>query len=542
MRNKKKSIGLLFLSIPLLLLASCQSETSSSSSTSSSSQSSSLDSSSTTSSADSSTPWTPGEDFLDEADQPSVLDPQGSLSPLNVLRKTQGQTGFPTLGEANLLVVPVTLSDADQYVIGNYPMSFSTTMLSEIEQVFFGEGDEIPSVKEFYAESSQGKLSLDGVVTPLFTLEATLQETLNDISVNGIASFLEQLTNEVYDYFFVDSTRTYNPQDFDSDDDGKIDGIFLVTPFLATAFGSSGDTALDALRNDYAISEGALSSPINSVSYVSGYDTWLTSVLGTTSEPDSHLYVTSLGTMMGLESYLDTVGDSTTGKLRTPLGLLDRMDGYIGDHNPFSKYQMGWIEPEFVTSADVPEEGLTKTVTKDHPLALSASKEGLYGEYLLVDFYAPTGLDSFDSQKPYLYGRHNFLSEGVRLYEVNSTLVYGDEDGYFPTSGTPETDSGRVYAYRHSNSSVNPLSEYGIIDKEPLISQLSEEGRNRHILDSEVSLSDEDLFHEGDVFGLMEGYDFYKDFAFDSGAKLGLTFEVTSVSDESCTILIRRTK
>ena len=541
MRSKKKSIGLLFLALPLLLLSACDNKTSSSS-TSSSSQNSSLDSSSTTTSSEISTPWTPGEDFLEDADQPSVQNPQGRQSPLNILRKTQGQTGFPTLGEANILVVPVTLSDADQYTLGQYPMSFSSSLLSEIEESFFGEGGEIPSVKEFYDESSGGKLSLDGVVTPLYTMEATVEETLSDIAAKGISPFLKQLTKEVYDYFFVDSTRTYDPQDFDSDDDGKVDGIFLVTPFLAMGFGSSADAAMDALRGDYTISEGALSSPINSVSYVSGYDTFLTSALGTSSAPDSHLYITSLGSMMGLESYLDTVGDSTTGKLRTPLGLLDRMDGYIGDHNPFSKYQMGWIEPEFVTAADIPEEGLTKTITKDHPLALSAKKTGLYGEYLLVDFYAPTGLDAFDSEKPYVYQRHNFLSEGIRLYEVNSTLVYGDEDGYFPTFEMPETTSGRIYSYRHSNSSVNPLSEYGIIDKEPLLSLLSEEGRNRHILDSNVTLSDEDLFREGDVFGLKEGYDFYKDFAFDSGTKLGMTFEVTSVTSESCTILIRRTK
>ena len=338
MRNKKKSIGLLFLALPLLLLSACDNKTSSSS-TSSSSQNSSLDSSSTTTSSEISTPWTPGEDFLEDADQPSVQNPQGRQSPLNILRKTQGQTGFPTLGEANILVVPVTLSDADQYTLGQYPMSFSSSLLSEIEESFFGEGGEIPSVKEFYDESSGGKLSLDGVVTPLYTMEATVEETLSDIAAKGISPFLKQLTKEVYDYFFVDSTRTYDPQDFDSDDDGKVDGIFLVTPFLAMGFGSSADAAMDALRGDYTISEGALSSPINSVSYVSGYDTFLTSALGTSSAPDSHLYITSLGSMMGLESYLDTVGDSTTGKLRTPLGLLDRMDGYIGDHNPFSKYQ-----------------------------------------------------------------------------------------------------------------------------------------------------------------------------------------------------------
>ena len=153
MRNKKKSIGLLFLALPLLLLSACDNKTSSSS-TSSSSQNSSLDSSSTTTSSEISTPWTPGEDFLEDADQPSVQNPQGRQSPLNILRKTQGQTGFPTLGEANILVVPVTLSDADQYTLGQYPMSFSSSLLSEIEESFFGEGGEIPSVKEFYEQSN----------------------------------------------------------------------------------------------------------------------------------------------------------------------------------------------------------------------------------------------------------------------------------------------------------------------------------------------------------------------------------------------------
>lgn len=538
MKRKNKTIGLLLLSLPLLLLTACQTETSSSSSSSSSSSTSS---SSSNSSSSSSSSWTPGEDFLEDAQQPTTKNPQGRHSALNTLRQTQGQVGFPTLGEANILVVPVTLSDASDYTLGSYPFSFSTSLLNNVEEAFFGESNDIASVKEFYAESSLENLSLDGVVTPVVTLETTLEEALTQIASEGIAPFLDSMASTVYDYFFVDSTRTYDPEDFDSDDDGKIDGIFLVNPFLSTIIASTDNETLDSLRTEYTLSEGVLSSPINSLSYVSAYDTVITNdFLNTTSDPDSHLYVSSLGTMMGLESYVDSVGNQTTQTLRTPLGLTDRMDGYVGDHNSFSKYQMGWLTPEFVTPADVPDEGLSKTLSKGQSLALSASKEGLYGEYLLLDFYAPTGLDAFDSENPYLYGRSLFQEAGVRLYEVNSTLVYGDESGYYPTESQPETDSGRVYAYRHSNDSVNPLSEYGIIDDEPLISLLSESGSNRHILDANVPLSDEDLFHEGDVFGLKQGYDFYKDFAFDSGERLGLTFEVTAVGEDSCTILIRR--
>lgn len=531
MRKKKQTIGLLTLAVCFGTLAGCSQNTSSSTTDSSSSSSSSTSSTTTSPSTDN---WTPGENADPDAEQPEFPKPTGRHSALNTLRQTQGDVGFPTLGEANLLVVPVLFSDSESTNSG-----FEDLMLDYVKDAFFGTDTEIPSVETFINASSNGMLQLAGVVAPTITLSESTSEALAT-ATNSVQTFLDEITAEVYDALFVDDTRCYDPADFDADGNGSIDGIFLVNPLVNSML--SEDQTLAAISTDYTVMGSRLSSPVDSMSYASVYDALLSLLFRQSQSADSHLFLNSLGMMMGLETYVDSVGNETTQTLRAPLALTDRMDGIVGDHNPFSKYQMGWLTPTFVTAEDVPADGKEVTVSAESPIALSYDDCGLYGEYLLIDVFDPTSVaNAFDStHMSYLTGRSLFNEAAVRVYEVDSTLVYGDGSGFYPTSAEPETDSGRVYSYRHSNDSVNPLSDEGIIDAEPLLSLLSESGRNRHILDSNVALTNDDLFAAGDSFGEKEGYDFYKDFAFDSGKKLGLTFEVKSIEDGQATILIRR--
>ena len=554
MEKKKKTIGLSSLLLCLAVLAGCQGQESSPSSSTStvppSTPNSSVSSSSTPgSSSSSSTPWTPGSDALEDAKQPEVKDPIGARSALNRLNASQGKPGMPSLGDVNLLVVPVQLSDQE-----DISEVFDDQLLKNLDGTFFGEGADFPSVKEFYEESSGYSLHLDGVTTPVVEIEETLDDAIATIGSKGMAGFLSGVTSEVYDYLFVDETRTYDPADFDSDDDGKIDGIVLVNPMLSLLvyqmFGisSTGDTSYDALLSDASLFEDSLSAPVNSVSWTSVFASLYYSIIHYGLEqipliPDSHFYINFVGAMMGLDSYYDFTGNSTTGTYRAPLAMTDRMDGYIGDHNPFSKYQLGWLSPSVYTPENVPAEGVDVTVSAESPIVLSYADDGLYGEYLLVDLYTPTGLNQADAKEPYIYGRSTFSKAGIRVYEVNSTLARGRENQYVPYVGEPDYEATYLsangsqqkysYAYRHSNSSVNPLSEYGIMDKEPLLSLLSKKGMNRHITDFNVSLSDDDLFHAGDAFDQGDVPGFYKDFAFDSGTALGITFTVKSIDEAS---------
>lgn len=456
---------------------------------------------------------------------------------------------MPSLGEVNLLVVPIVFPEDDEF-------PFDEKMASSLKDFFFGNNGTLPSVKDFYEQSSQENLILNGVVSPIITLEQSRDAAASVIYSQGVDAYLSSLTNYVYNYLFTASTRTYDPAMFDGDGNGKIDGLVLVNPLWSSMFVDYGDNSANALASDYTRFSNTYSAPVDSMTYISYFDSLLPAVylmqagIPYYQDSDTHFFINAIGAMMGLESYYDFTGTSM-GTYRAPLAMTDRMDGYIGDHNPFSKYQLGWLAPkEMITPASVSEEGTTITVHKNELVLLSYDDVDLYGEYLILDLYTPTGLDAADAKYPYIYGRSTFSKAGIRLYEVDSTLVREENGLYLPYSGTPDYESTYVasngsskeygYYYRHSNEGVNPLSSYGIIDSEPLLSLLSKNGSNRHLTDMNVALTDDDLFHQGDSFTGNGVPGFYEGFTFDSGKELGLTFTVDSLSNDGATITIRR--
>lgn len=76
-----------------------------------------------------------------------------------------------------------------------------------------------------------------------------------------------------------------------------------------------------------------------------------------------------------------------------PAGALDMMDFNIGDHNGFSKMALGWVEPYV---ANTQFQSLVLPALSQSPKILILPKFNLttmMDEYMLVEFYQPTGLN-----------------------------------------------------------------------------------------------------------------------------------------------------
>lgn len=84
---------------------------------------------------------------------------------------------MPSLGDANLLVIPVHLPGGNEYK--------TDKVKSDIEKVFFGDKDDsslgFKSVKQYYSEASYGKFNLSGTVTDWFDA-TTLVSDVKDIT------------------------------------------------------------------------------------------------------------------------------------------------------------------------------------------------------------------------------------------------------------------------------------------------------------------------------------------------------------------------
>lgn len=222
------------------------------------------------------------------------------------------------------------------------------------------------------------------------------------------------------------------------------------------------------------------------------------------------------------------------------------MEGLVGDHSAFSKYQLGWIEPKLISANSLPQEGLEVEIndltTSGDALLLYTGKHNMFGEYLLIDmYYHKSALNDVNVIETGLYGTNTFTNRGVRVTKVDARLVRGYEGHYVEFDGETNFNdwttlpNGKhiqyTYDYAYTCSSTNKYYEYGITANYPLVNLLKKDGSNRHLTYSGTAFTHSDLWKEGDVFASTDSVDgFYKNFRFDglgvNGPLLNINFQV----------------
>jgi len=504
--------------------------------------------------------WAPGEKALADATPVSVKNPTGDFSsPINKLRKSQGNQALPSKGEANILVVPICFSGD----ITSTTYAYSTSDLKQLETSYFAldllNSEDAPSVREYYAISSNNELNLTGVVTPVVTLpESYVNYLYSAIYSTSYAQAKYDIMSYVYDYLFV-QTETYYLKDFDSDDDGRIDNIVLAYSYPSLeddTYFSTDSTYVNQffssdtfLHEDFSSFEDE-SIPVNSFTFTSGRYTssYLIDASGGASKAqhDSHEYIKNIGRAIGLEEYSDNTGNSS-GVYRSPLGETDVMEIAIGEQNPFSLYLMGYQEPTKVLSGSLDENGTSLSLSASSPTILLANEDdGAFGEYLLINFYDPSSaINKFDAEGPYYLGHAALGEHGIKVYKVDSRLAKKYDGYYHLYDAAPSFLEGDVYDFAFTNNYVNDHAEEGITYNFPLVELLKKDETNRHMLDSNNPYAATDMFYQGDVFGDEDSVSrFYYDFSFDgrglSQNRLGASFEVTSLSKDGATIRLWR--
>lgn len=502
---------------------------------------------------DNSSSWEPGENAIEGALQPTNTNPTGELSDLNKMRISQNNFGLPSKGNPNILVVPLTFkNDVVVEKATGLDLTFDDKDISDINQLFFGEdkANLHSSVKSYYMKSSYGQLNIDGVVTPKLTYTEEFLDLVENVTygTKTIEGVKEDILNFVYDKLFIE-TKTYNPEHFDSNKDGKIDSVHIVFNFPYYLAVTDDNNMTLSLHSLLTTLEPIFSSSLNedtlfNSATLNSYGYYENNQYGAYSR----IPISLIGNIIGLDSYADMVGTSD-GQYRAPTGFVDMMDGYVGDHSAFSKYQLGWINPTVVSKNDIPlnqgmEVKLSKLEKEGDALVLCLDDEHTpFSEYLILEYYSPTGLNQMDASIM-------FKKAGIKVTHVDARLLRGYGDVYLPYDEEFDFDAEitlsnnekvkYVYDYRHTNNYYNNYLDYGITSNNPLCLTLSKDGMNRHATSSSYGLSDEDLFHVNDTFGSddqIEG--FYKDFAFYDGEFLGIEFEVKELG-ETATITLRR--
>jgi M6 family metalloprotease-like protein len=397
--------------------------------------------------------------------------------------------GCPTTGSAAVLVIPIEFSDVTAQSKGY--------TIANIEKIFNGGSSDLSyySVYEYFLTSSYGKLDLDITVVdswfrPRYT--STYYEN-KTTTANGY-------TEDIGDQLILDEALAYlatimDLGKFDSDNNGFIDAVVLVNTLT---IGEDDFHWAYKSCNSYADSNGYYYEYDN----VSAYDyVWVSYEFmyehydengdvdySPTNPLNPYTFIHEFSHILGADDYYDTAYKSE------PMGGYDVMDSMTGDHNPYSKFNFGWI-----TSSRLVVTGSSITLTLD-PFAKNGdtiiiannwdATLGAYQEYYVIMYYTATGLNAEEGGY--------FTRDGILVYHVNSSLFVENYDG-------------EIY-YDVYNNNTSPSDDYGTEDN--LIEfVLTRDGHYTYVAgDSLPTVTD------------------------DSGHTLGYTFTVNSLGANSATI------
>ncbi len=357
----------------------------------------------------------------------------------------------PTKGSPRLLIIPVWLNDSGNYINS----SLKSNVKADIETAYLGSTSSTGwhSVKSFYETESHGAMTLNAVVTDWYSYNKNSAEITQNDTVLMVTTLSDQ---------YFTNTVGVDRRDFDSDSNGFLDGVMLIygaPDFQALNQGNENLWAYCFWVQTYDANKA---SPCANVFFWASYDFMYSSSKATTRTGygygngdtshcsiDAHTYIHEMGHVFGLVDYYDYNG------VYSPAGGFSMQDSNVGGHDPFSVMALGWANPYIPTISTTLEIG-EFTSTGDLILLTPTwnAYDSAFDEYLLLELYAPTGLNELDTnyiyKYPYTYPQGP-NAVGLRIWHIDARLT-----DYHPP-GDNDYSNSRLF-----NKYMSGVCNYGI--------------------------------------------------------------------------------
>lgn len=435
---------------------------------------------------------------------------------------------LPSTGAVKILTIPVWLSDSDQF----FNESQKGQIIEDIEYTMNGNrpDTELASTKQYYEAQSYGAIEMDITVSDFYYSS----KSYKDFTDNGENSKAENdniLVNDAISWYF-DNHAEKRFEDYDLNNDGYLDGLVLLYGANYYGVSSDGNSSYAFESTNYGNDDYSYNTfsfcPIgglyglakqNPTTQLTSSD--LSATYSRNFRSSARIIIHEMGHMFGNKDLYEA---NSSSEKYLPAGGFVMQDNNCGGHDPYHTNIIGWSKPEIYASSDY-ELGDKITISlKDFQSSgqniILTNKwnvaNSLFDEYLIIELFAPTGLNKFDSQASYM----NAIKSGIRLWHVNSLLTnLTDSSNY-----TSEIVEGQLYELMSSNN--DPSNKYDTLH---LIRNNPNEEYN-----TTSGIGDDDvLFNAGDTFdmGTFKSQ-FINDNKLDNGEKLGWSFKVDTIYNE----------
>ena len=443
---------------------------------------------------------------------------------LHDVNKNHGCYNLNSVGNASILLVPVETSDGP---------SWTETMLTNLETSFLGESNETAwqSVSSFYEQSSYGKLKITGEVASTLKLNYSTK-SLASASVDESGSHPDYVA---LDAFTRDSTYDELRKKYDTDGDGYIDSVVFM---YSNAIDNDNGYWAWVYWSSYTAN---LNYPnVNSYMWVS-YDFIIEnkkSSLGHYyaaygNKIDGHTIIHETGHLLGLDDYYNS-DDSWD-----PSGALDMSSNNVGDHSIYSKMVLGWADPYYVKTDSEVTLTLRTSSTYGDAIIINDSWNGsLMDEYIAIEYYSSTGLNSFDSANRYTNGLRMYTTSGFRIYHIDSRVVgLGPRESSSDNFVDDLSNTKLTYIVGPSNTASYSYlkthrSDYKLV-------HLLEAGGKNTFKSEKATATNATLFQKGDTFKASKTF-FTNGTKFNDGSEVGYEIIIGECSDYKGTITIKK--
>lgn len=321
--------------------------------------------------------------------------------------------GCPTVGDVNVLVIPVEFSDSTAsskgYTLDALDKAFNGTSTSN---------NQYPSVKEFYYQSSYGKLNLNFDI--LDTWFKPSQPSTYYINLDKQNDGSDPVTSEQYilEEALAKLDGSIDFSNYDLDNNGSIDAIVMINTLdinydvdLQWAFrywNLNTDDSGYYLEHDECFANDYLWASYQFLfENESGYNS--------KNPNNTYTFIHEFGHILGSDDYYDTsyTDDGTSG-----LRGYDLMDSGFADHNPYTKFNYGWITSSRLITTDSSITVDLKDFSVDGDTIILANNfdpnMGVYQEYYVLMYYTNNGINSNANTGL-------FEEEGILMYHVNAS-------------------------------------------------------------------------------------------------------------------------